>query len=262
MKQSFSIFVINLPTDVVRRGAIEKRLQTLGAQFEIVDGIYGDDTRMVERYNETRAIREHGKPLRFGEKGCALAHALIYERMITEKIPHALILEDDILVPDTFLDTVETEVLKENKHWDWLSFDYRYVGLEYLSVWFSATLTTIKKKPSFIFYASIKVPYITLVCLFEEVRDRVARKFPHFAGAQRFYRPLANTGAYVVSLDGAKKLLPFTIPLRMSADVMPNKARFKTNFNLYGHVPLIVHQDSTYESLTLLSEAKWERLKK
>lgn len=260
---NISIFVINLPIDVERRKAIESRLQSLGANYEIVDGIYGDDERVVQRYNETLAIKEHGKPLTRGEKGCALAHALVYERIIQDNILYALILEDDIVLPNNFLSIVEKEVVKKNKNWDWLSFDYRYAGLPFLRRWFIATYTTIKNKPLFFLYACLKTPYMITLCLYEEGREIVARSFPSYAGAKRFYRPLYNAGAYIISYEGAKKLLPFTDPLRMGADTVPNRARFKTNFNLYGYVPLITSQNlEEFGSNTLLSEEEWDKIKK
>ncbi|MFA6608780.1 MAG: glycosyltransferase family 25 protein [Candidatus Paceibacterota bacterium] len=258
---NFQIFVINLPIDIERRKNIEKRLHFLGAKYEIMNGIYGDDERVIARYDNNRAIKEHGKPLIFGEKGCALAHILVYERIIKENISYAVILEDDILLPDNFLSLIEKEIAKKNKNWDWLSFDYRYSGLPFLYNWFSATYQTIKKRPTFFFYACLKAPYMTTVSLYEEIREIFATKFPKYAGAKRFYRPLYNAGAYILTLDGAKKLLPFTNPLRMGADTVPNKARFKTNFNLYGYVPLVVSQNlETFGSNTVLSEEEWAKI--
>lgn len=261
MIMNIPVFVINLPVDFKRRKAIERRLKDLGANYEIVPGIYGDDERVIERYDEKRAIKEHGKPLSFGEKGCALAHALVYERIVKENIPYSVILEDDILLPDDFLQIVEKEVNKGNKKWHWLSFDYRYSGLPFLYHWFIASFRTVKKKPLFFFYVCLKIPYITALSLFEEIREVFVRMFPEYSGAKRFYRPLYNAGAYVITLEGAKKLIPFTDPLRMGADTTPNKARFKADFNLYGYVPLLASQNSTYESMTLLSEQDWDKLK-
>jgi len=258
---SIPIFVINLPIDVKRREIIEKRLQSLGASYEFMDGIYGDDPRVLERYDEIRAIKEHGKPLIFGEKGCALAHALVYERIIKENILYSVILEDDIILPDVFLEIVEREINKKNKKWDWLSFDYRYIGFEFLKAWFYANYIRIKQNPLFFFYALIKSPYIIFISIFEWMRNIFAIKFNFYSGGKRFYRPLYNAGAYILTLDGAKKLIPFTKPLRLTADQLPNVARIKTNFNLFGYVPLIVKQNSIdYESGTSKTEDEWAKI--
>ncbi len=261
MKQSFHLFVINLPVDVKRKKAIEKRLKDLNAAYEIVPGIYGDDERVIERYDEKRAIKEHGKPLIFGEKGCAVAHALVYERIVKEQIPYSLILEDDILLPDNFLEIVEKEVQNENRNWDWLSFDYRYVGREFLVNWLTATMITIKKNPLFLFYALLKAPYMVAISSFEGMRNKKGIEERTYAGAKRFYRPLYNAGAYVLTLEGAKKLLSFTNPLRLTADQAPNVARWKSDFNLYGYVPLIVKQNTKdYETQAGKNEQEWAKI--
>lgn len=261
MKQPFSIFVINLPSDVKRREVIEKRLKELGASYEVVDGIYGNDEMVAKRYEEELAIKEHGKPLLFGEKGCALAHALVYERIIKENIPYSVILEDDIILPDNFLEIVEKEINKKNKKWDWLSFDYRYIGFYFLRAWFYANYIRTKQNPSYFFYACLKTPYIVLFSIYELGRDIISRKFNFYSGAKRFYRPLYNAGAYVLTLDGAKKLIPFTNPLRFTADHLPNAVRFKTNFNFLGYVPLIVKQNSIdYDSGTGKTEEEWAKI--
>ncbi|KXJ99788.1 MAG: Lipooligosaccharide biosynthesis protein lex-1 [Parcubacteria bacterium OLB19] len=100
--QYFPIFVINLPTATERRLVVEKQLNSLGADYEIVEGVFGNDQRVVERYDDELAITERKKSLITGEKGCALAHALLYERMVKENIPLALIMEDDIVLPKNF----------------------------------------------------------------------------------------------------------------------------------------------------------------
>lgn len=260
---NISIFVINLPIDTKRRQAIEAQLQSIGADYEIVHGIYGDDERVAKRYDEARTVKDRGYPLTRGEKGCALAHALLYERIIHEKVPYSLILEDDIILPDNFLSILESEINKENKKWDWLSFDYRYSGLRFLRQWFISAWITTKNRPLYIFYACLKAPYMIILCVYEELREVFAKRFPTYSGAKPFYRPLYNAGAYILSYEGAKKLLPFTNPIYMGADATPNKARIKRNFNLYGYVPLVTSQNlEKFGSNTLLSEEEWNKIEK
>lgn len=257
MKQSFPIFVINLPRDVTRKQKIESNLKSIGANYSIVNAFYGDNVIVSERYSEKRALKEQGKPLLMGEKGCAFSHAFIYEKIVKENIPYSVILEDDVILPSNFVEIVEKEINKIYKKWDWLSFDYRYVGIPFLSSWFVATYKTIKQNPWFIFYALIKLPYILILSIFEMSRDYLARKIISYRGSKFFFRPLYNAGAYIITLEGAKKLLPFTSPLCMSADRTPNIARIKASFRLYGYVPLIVHQDSKFESNTIRSDNDW-----
>jgi glycosyl transferase family 25 len=242
--QNFSVFVINLPTATARRLAIEKQLNSFGVDYEIVPGIFGNDDKVVARYDDDMSKKERGKSLIFGEKGCALAHALIYERMVREKIPVALILEDDIVLPKNFFTIITKEVSKTNKKWDWLLFDYRYVGYKFIYHWLVATLKTIYQKPSFVFYAFLKIFYMIPLSIFEGIRNFLATKSTTYSGPKKFYRPLFNAGAYLITLEGAEKLLSYINPLRFSADEIPNVARRRSGFKFYGYVPLVVHQNT------------------
>lgn len=262
MKQTFRIFVINLPKDKERKEIIEKRLKDLGVRYEIFNGIYGDDERSTSRYNEKLAIRDHGKALMTGEKGAAMSHALIYEKVVKENIPYALILEDDIILPDYFMEVVQGEIDSEDKNWDWLSFDYRYVGLTYLRFWIKATLKMIKRRPLFFFKAILKFPYVFFISIYEAIRNSLAKRYPSQRGPKNFYRPLYNAGAYLISTKGAKKAGVFTKPLRISADRMPNIAKRKSDFIFKGYAPLIVQQSMEFESNTMRSNNDWKKVQK
>lgn len=238
------IFIISLPTATARQAAIAKQLDALGAQYEFVPGIYGTDERVMRRYDEALTIQERKKPMLIGERGCALAHALVHERIVREQIPVSLILEDDIVFPSDFMTVLASEVSRPGRDWDWLLFDYRYIGWSYLKDWCRATRDTIVKRPSFFWYALLKSFYIFPLTLVEGVRDALARRFPSLRGPGRFYRPLFNAGAYLLTYEGAKKLAPLTTPLRFTADELPNMARRRVGLRYFGYIPLIVKQNT------------------
>lgn len=48
-------------------------------------------------YDEAAAIKLHGRPLTRGEIACSLSHGQVYERILAEGHPFALVLEDDAL---------------------------------------------------------------------------------------------------------------------------------------------------------------------
>jgi len=259
--QSFTIFVISLPSAIDRRKAIEKQLTSMGVKYEIVPGIFGNDERVIKRYDDKLSIAERGKSLTIGERGCALAHISVYERIIRERIPLALIMEDDMVLPADFMTLVEIEANKVERKWDWLSFDYRYVGWSFLYNWYIATLKTVLNRPTFFFYAVLKFFYITPLSIFEGLRNYFARGFSVGIGARYFYRPLFNAGAYLVTLEGVNKLVPFTNPLRFSADEIPNIARRRINFKFYGYVPLIVKQNTIdFETDAGRTDDNWEEI--
>lgn len=94
------IFIINLLRDKKRRNNMidECRLNHLEYEFiDAVDGIETDLTKIKE-YNDEKCNKYFSRSLKNGEIGCLLSHKKIYEKIILENLPYALILEDDIKI--------------------------------------------------------------------------------------------------------------------------------------------------------------------
>jgi glycosyl transferase family 25 len=96
------IYVINLARSRDRRAHVESQLAKVGVSYEVIDGVDGreldfDDpeiSRLVDR-----SVLEAGILLP-GEIGCALSHIRAYEKVIADGRDVALILEDDVVLPD------------------------------------------------------------------------------------------------------------------------------------------------------------------
>ena len=88
--QRIPVFVISLANQPERRRAVAAHLDRLGIEFEIVDGVYGNDLppEEVERVRGNRNL-----PL--GHVGCCLSHLAAYRRIVDRELPAALVLEDD-----------------------------------------------------------------------------------------------------------------------------------------------------------------------
>lgn len=246
------VFVINLPKDRDRLLFMENQLKRLSIAYSVIEGRYGKDEDVLASCDDSLAINEHGKILTLGEKGCAFSHRIIYETMEKESIQHALVLEDDVVLPDNFIDIV-TKVINNSHSFDWLSFDYPKIGVPFVRAWMTASSKMIKKNKLFFLYALIKAPIIMGMSLFEYVRDITAMQFPWYRGPKIFYRPLYNAGAYIITLEGIKKLKPFLYPLRFSADRTPNQARLKAGLKMRWYVPRVVHQTDEDEGNTFTS---------
>ncbi len=65
-----------------------------------VDGRTLDREDLTRHYRPTRARRTQCRELSSSEIGCALSHIAIYRRMVADRIPCALVLEDDAVLPD------------------------------------------------------------------------------------------------------------------------------------------------------------------
>lgn len=117
------IFIINLETSTDRRAVMEQAMNTLNLPHEFIAAVDGRDfdPDALPAYNGRRRRLCYGRDLTPGEIGCILSHRSIYEKMVAENIPCAVILEDDALFTPEFpavlrrLKTLETD-------WDMIRF--------------------------------------------------------------------------------------------------------------------------------------------
>ncbi len=238
-------FVINLPKDKDRKVFMEDQLEEGGFSYEIIEAVDGRGELANNEYSDSVAIKENGRSLTLGERGCALSHRMIYEKIVREHIPFSFILEDDARLPKGFKVVVENEVRRHNNAWDFLLFEYVPTGVPYLKEWIEASYKRTKENPLFLVYFLLKTPYVLLITLYEVVERMCYRSNP---APRMFFRPLYHAGAYLLTEEGAKKLLKLTYPIRFSADRLPNQARIKSGLRLRGYVPLLVRQNKTFPS--------------
>ena len=102
MTDRHRIFVINLARSPDRRRAIAGRLGRLGLEHEFfpaVDGAALTEADLVN-YDRKARLKAFGCDLLPNELGCYLSHYRIYQKIVAENIPRALILEDDVEIAD------------------------------------------------------------------------------------------------------------------------------------------------------------------
>ena len=103
------IFYINLDKDIERRTSMERQLKSLGLRYQRIPAVYGRELSeevLLECYSRRKALRCQSRELTFAEIGCAMSHIHVYRKIIEQKLPYALILEDDVLIPENFADAV------------------------------------------------------------------------------------------------------------------------------------------------------------
>jgi len=109
------VFVINLKRSPDRRKNTIEQLNRLGIKHEVVEAIDGNESGHYEfQDNNKFGIYKtplHSRFLLSGEKGCALSHLMIYEKIVNESIPVACIVEDDNFFSDGFADLISNEKL-------------------------------------------------------------------------------------------------------------------------------------------------------
>ncbi|CAN5655069.1 glycosyltransferase family 25 protein [soil metagenome] len=225
---------------------MERQLAGADVPYEFVEGVDGRDERINEECDDALALRERGVVLNRGEKGCALSHRSIYERMLRERIPCALVLEDDAVLAPSFLGVVQALTQHPPGGWDWLQFGYPAPGVGFMkaravSVLRAGRRTALRKL--------IHIPGFCAAQLAECFRAWRARTNPATAGIKVPHRALPHASAYLITLRGVEKIMPSLRPIRLPADVVP--ARGVAEGLVYRiYVPCLVSQSHEFASNT------------
>ena len=120
-KTNISIYVISLARAAERRAIITKRLTAADVDYEIVDAVDGKDLDLIKLKHRLKVKNAEKKR---GEVGCFLSHYNLWQRMADQKIPHAVILEDDAEWDDDFF-TVINKLPKSEWEWDVVNLMYK-----------------------------------------------------------------------------------------------------------------------------------------
>lgn len=120
------VYVVSLKHSTDRQRSIRYQCERLGIKPIFIDAIYGEDLSKFEinQYcNQEKAKQLFGRELLSGEIGCALSHKKIYEKMISEEIKYAVILEDDAIVDKSVVNAIQTCTCTPFK-WDLILFGH------------------------------------------------------------------------------------------------------------------------------------------
>jgi glycosyl transferase family 25 len=96
-----SILIINVKDFVERRRHVEAQLARFGLSGEFIHDFDADE---ITPELESRWFA--GSELNRGQKSCALKHIAVLERVVERGWQHCLVLEDDVVLADDFLEGV------------------------------------------------------------------------------------------------------------------------------------------------------------
>ncbi len=246
--QRIKIFVINLKRSPHRRQHMEEQLRSLDLKYEIIEGTDGlelTDTDIRNLYSKERSLKHLREPLRTNEIACADSHLRVYQTILDRDLPQTLILEDDAILSRDILKILDPNFLR-HADYDWLQLDYPTVGWPFLKKWLQGSLIYSKRNFLFIFYALLKLPYITVLSLYESWREKRCRK--KGLSVVSFARPLYLASAYIVTKRGAEKLIKTGRPIAFAADMLPNKTRVMNNLKMKAICPPLAYQDKAFDS--------------
>lgn len=119
--QDLPIWLINLPRATERRLRMQQRLSALGLNYTITDGVDGaaEAQRLLANTDVAQFERNMGRKILIGGLGCYHSHLLVWEQFLASGQPIALILEDDVVFHDDFLEALRL-ALSAQTHWDFL----------------------------------------------------------------------------------------------------------------------------------------------
>lgn len=101
------VFVINLPQCVDRKHNMEIQLKKLGLPYKFIEAVDGKALSSEEKNtlcDFKKIYKRYHRMLSDGEIGCVLSHKKVYDYMIKNNIPKAIILEDDAILKNNFID--------------------------------------------------------------------------------------------------------------------------------------------------------------
>jgi glycosyl transferase family 25 len=122
-RQDYPAYVINLERSPERRLYITSHLRSEGIEPTIIPAFDGKKLSLPDLvtrgvYNDEVAKKTFDRSLIMGEIGCSLSHISIYEKMVKESVPIALVTEDDAKFAQGALDKLAHIMSAAPEDWD------------------------------------------------------------------------------------------------------------------------------------------------
>lgn len=229
LDNTLSIFVVNLKRRPDRRQLIESRLNALGIKnYEIIEAVDGQELPidLNKLYDEQAAIIIH-RQLKKTEIACSLSHIKIAQKIINDNIDYAIILEDDAELTVDFKNFIRDFKLEHNK------FDFLILG-SFSSNQFFNGKHKAKDSP----HKLIEKESITYLDKIEFTVGNISIHKTHFPSQKLDF--VHGTHAYMLSNEGAKKLIQINYPVKVEADNIWNY--FYDSCQTLFTNPILVHR--------------------
>lgn len=218
----YPIFVVNMKHHADRREAAAAQLARVGLTptfFEAVNGreMPASDAALQDVPGR---LRRAAKPLMPGEMGCYLSHWRIFEKMVAEDVPMALVLEDDLVIADELPAVLDALARDGLPPFDLIKLAISETGLSRS---------------------------------FDAIVDLTAE-----SKLVRHHNVCNSTVAYVITKAGAQRFLEYGMPIRYPIDVAMNRS-WRHGLNILGVRPWPVFHDHDFESVIGQERFKTEK---
>lgn len=198
------VFVINLNDHKDKRLRMKKILSNFSFKYEFFNAFDGRelDIDYFKNYNDCKRKLFLGRSLFPSELGALESNRLILKKITNEKIEKALVLEDDISFNENF-EIYLKKIIKLQYNWELIRFNEN----KKINTAFSRKVIDLDKNVSL-------------------------RRFPKLYGGSH---------AYLITLDGAKKILQLTENYYHHIDLIMGQT-WKNNLNSLFCIPGLVWQ--------------------
>ncbi|MGP4667603.1 glycosyltransferase family 25 protein [Agrobacterium pusense] len=117
-QRKLAVFLINMDSAKKRLADMNARLDALGLTAERIAGVNGRELKYpIPEFSEISYMLMHGRRTSPPEIGCYLSHVACANKFMEGDADIALILEDDVVFEDDFLDAIDEAVLN-GSDWD------------------------------------------------------------------------------------------------------------------------------------------------
>lgn len=123
---NFKILVINLESSADRLVSMQAQCDRLGLTFERVAAVRGSELSPAEKaevYDLDTNTNKYDKVLNDGEIGCYMSHYRCWEKILSDDLDFALILEDDGILTDEMPKYLE-KLADTFTEWDYIKFSH------------------------------------------------------------------------------------------------------------------------------------------
>lgn len=235
-------FVINLPKEKRRLENIWLQLKKLDIEFEVFEAVYWknlSEKDINEAYDEEKCIKTYWKKMTIWEIWCALSHFWVYKKIVDEKIPIALVLEDDAIISKDIKKYIE----EYEKNWT----NYEYILLNYwifdkkeiVRYWKYIYQNFLKQGKYFKFI--VHFFWIIFFTIIDHILIWISKIIWSFIIKK--YRPAYLMAWYFITYEWAKKLLSVNNKIFLPSDVLPERFWKKIWLKFALSIPNIVIQD-------------------
>lgn len=123
-RADIGVWLINLERATDRREAMQARMAALKLPYRLFKAVDGraEAANLEHTVDRSAYERNTGSVLLQGKIGCYQSHLRVWGELVASDHPVALILEDDVVFHDDFLDSVDA-ALSVADHWDTVRFN-------------------------------------------------------------------------------------------------------------------------------------------